>query len=184
MKSSTLFYHGEVDVSVFHGQRKLRTMHLHNSGSNLFFDTILHVICGQTSPNNIPKYLDIIVDDGKGTENSVKSCLIFKRQLAASRVQTLDDGKEKIPCAYFSAVIPFSQFLQTNANPTYIGLYSKADSEISAWLSKIDVVAGSPLAKEIKKYTTHEPGYEQYNLLVEWRMYISNPISQTESKGV
>ena len=181
MKSSTLFYHGEVDVSVCHGQRKLRTMHLHNSGSNLFFDTILHVICGQTSPNNIPKYLDIIVDDGEGTENSVKSCLIFKRQLAASRVQKLD---EAIPCAYFSAVIPFSQFLQTDANPTYIGLYSKSDSGISDWLSKIDVVAGSPLDKEIEKYTTHQPGYEQYNLLVEWRMYISNPTSQAESKGV
>lgn len=183
MKSNTLFYHGEVDVSVCLGQRKLRTVHLHNSGSTLFFDTILHVICGQTSPNNIPKYMDIIVDDGKGTENSLKSCLIYRRQLAARRVQELtlkQNGVETtVPCAYFSAVIPFSQFLGTDAKPTYIGLYSKPESPISEWLSKIDIVADSTLYQEIEKYTTHQTGYEQYNLLVEWRMYISNPTSQT-----
>lgn len=163
--SNAFGYKGVVTLKILKGNKIIRTITASNEGSRELFRIIISQLCGNNESSNLPKYLDVIrVDGSSGLLNRV-----FLTGVKA-------DAVDNIPCAYFSALIPANQFVKQGIDIIKFALYNSFISNVDRYLAQVSLTQKQ--IDELNKYVSTnmyiQKIYSTYNLLVEWRMFISN----------
>ena len=166
-QTSSFQYRGEVTVSVLRDKVNLTTLHLRNKGEQLLFDIIVSMLCGGNEKSRLPSTIDLLgVTQGSKPGSS---CLVNKRPITSLKVDTYDEVK----CAYFSATIPAAHFLKSDSRVSVISLYNSYADRLAY------IELNDSQAETISKYTSTDADVmkevSSTNLLIEWRMFISNP---------
>ena len=163
--SNAFGYKGVVTLKILKGNKLIRTITAYNEGSKELFRIIISQLCGNNESSKLPQYLDIIRVDGS-------SGLLNRVFLTGVKADTVDN----IPCAYFSALIPANQFIKRGIDIIKFALYNSFISNVDTYLAQVSLTQEQ--IDELNKYVSTDPGiqrtYSTYNLLVEWRMFISN----------
>ena len=115
----------------------------------------------------LPFYLDVIrVDKTSGLLNRIN--------LTGIKLDSVDG----VPCAYFSALILANQFKKQGIDIIKFALYGKNNysSNIDTYLAQVSLTQEqiNELSNYVSLNTDIQRIYSSYNLLVEWRMFISN----------
>lgn len=159
-----LGYKGSVTLKILKGSKIIRTVNSHNEGSSELFRIMLSQLCGNDEDARLPRYLDVIsVDATSGILNRIV--------LTGIKLDTVDG----LPCAYFSALIPANQF-KTNKTIIQFGLYNNFSTNLDTFLARVSLT--DEQINSINNFTSSNTEirklYASYNLLIEWRMFISN----------
>lgn len=160
-------YKGVVTLKILKNNRVIRTLTTHNEGSTELFRIMLSQLCGNNEAKKLPCYLDVTrVDKTSGLLNRIK--------LTGIKL----DSVEGVPCAYFSALILANQFKKQGVDIIKFALYGENNysSNIDTYLAQVSLTQEqiNELNNFVSLNTDIQKIYSSYNLLVEWRMFISN----------
>ena len=146
-------YKGEVTLSIYHGDTKVKTISTHNEGKQPLFTYLAHCLAGDFVPSMVPSYLRIFdEDEHEVTYSAVPSTTLVNYDSSDSQAyvivtfnvsSTAFDSSEKVKT--FKLYSRDNRSLSSGDNPSAI--FSLSDA--------LEVASG-------------------VNLVVAWKMIIGN----------
>lgn len=153
-ESTNILYKGNVEISVFHGDKLVNTLVAHNTGLTPLFEFITHCLAGDFNRNKVPSYLRIFDDSATPVE------LTYGAIPSTTTPTYASDGK--------FVVITFNvtpSNLKSLSGIKLFKLYNKENMGVSG--------IENPSAT-FELTTTHETIASGSTLVVAWKMSVNN----------
>ena len=157
-------YSGEVTIQIVHGDKVVKTIRQHNSGTFRLFQYLAKCLVGVYEPLYAPKYLRLFHGDDA---NDLSNATLLTDAVVISSTSfdtTSENGK-----AQLTFTVPGNIFRVQNSTPNILALYSQNDVSTLDANDKYTLVLA----------TTSVSGLggafdDDTNLIIVWEMTIGN----------